>query len=154
MASLIRQASEDPSRDGHSGSLWQGGADDVASGEHFDVIVLCAEEFQPASHIIAKPGTQVVHAPNDDSGHPLSREQATVAIAASRVAARAFREGKKVLISCMQGRNRSGLVTALALHRLYGMAGDRCAQYVKQKRENALTNPYFTDFLAKIKASA
>jgi hypothetical protein len=154
MPFLIRQAQPHPSRDGHQGSLWLGGADDVISDDGYDVIILCADEFQPAAHIIARPGVQVVHAPNDDSESPLTRDQATTAIAASRVAARAFKKGKKVLVSCMQGRNRSGLVMALTLHRLYGMAGERCRTYIRAKRPHALTNPSFNAFLDSIKARA
>ncbi len=152
MPYLIRQAQPDPTRDGHRGSLWLGGASDVGSGEHYDLIVLCADEFQPEAHVIARPGTEVVHAPNDDSEKPLTRDQAAIAIMASRRAARAFREGKKVLVSCMQGRNRSGLVMALTLHRLYGMAGERCRSYIRSKRPHALTNDSFNKFLDQLKA--
>ncbi len=120
MPFLIRQASPHRNRDGHTGSLWLGGADDVtkAHDDGFNVVVLCADEFQPARHIIATEDMEVIHAPNDDSENPLTRDQLTVAIAASRVVVKRFKEGKKVLVSCMQGRNRSGLVMALALHRL------------------------------------
>lgn len=152
MPYLIRQAVKHSAREGHTGSLWLGGADDVASGEHYDLIVLCADEFQPEAHIIAKPGTEVIHAPNDDSERPLTRQQACVAIAASRAVAKAFKSGKKVLVSCMQGRNRSGLVMALTLHRLYGMAGERCRGYIRAKRPHALTNDSFNAFLDNIKA--
>lgn len=152
MAHLIRQAVA--FREKHGGSLWQGGADDVtkAHGDGFDVIILCADEFQPARHIIATELMEVVHAPNDDSENPLTRDQLTTAIAASRVVAARFREGKKVLVSCMQGRNRSGLVTALALHRLYGMTGERCRGYIRSKVPHALTNPSFNKFLDSLKA--
>lgn len=150
-AYLIRQAVSS-TREGHNGSLWLGSADEVASGTPYDVIVLCADEFQPPAHIIAGPSTQVIHAPNDDSEKPLTRAQACIALAASRAVARAFREGKKVLVSCMQGRNRSGLVMALTLHRLYGMAGERCRGYIRAKRPHALTNESFNAFLDAIKA--
>ncbi len=150
MAHLIRQSV--PIREAHGGSLWQGGADDVTSSAGYDVIILCADEFQPARHIIATKDMEVVHAPNDDSEKPLTREQLTTAIAASRVAASRFRDGKKVLISCMQGRNRSGLVTALTLHRLYGMAGERCREYIRSKVPHALSNPSFNKFLDSLQA--
>jgi protein-tyrosine phosphatase len=152
MAHLIRQSTSH--RESHGGSLWQGGADDVtkAHGEGFQVVVLCAEEFQPARHIIATEDMEVIHAPNDDSEKPLTRDQLTTAIAASRVVASRFRQGKKVLVSCMQGRNRSGLVTALALHRIYGMAGERCRGYIRSKVPHALTNPSFNKFLDTLKA--
>jgi len=148
MAYLIRQAV----LEGHTGSLWLGGADDIGSGDHYDLIVLCADEFQPKAHLIAKPGTQVLHAPNDDSERPLTREQAWIAITASRAVTKAFREGKKVLVSCMQGRNRSGLVMALTLHQLYGMDGEWCRGYIRSRRPHALTNDSFNTFLGNIKA--
>lgn len=151
MPYLIRQAVAHAAREGHTGSLWLGAAHEVTE-EGYDVIILCADEFQPEAHIIARPGVQVVHAPNDDSENPLTRQQACIAISASRTAAKAFREGKKVLVSCMQGRNRSGLVMALTLHRLYGMAGERCRGYIRAKRPHALTNASFNRFLDSIQA--
>lgn len=158
MAHLIRQSV----RENHGGSLWQGGATDVMSGVRYDLIVLCAEEFQPEAHLIVRerfpndtrPEPKVLYAPNDDSENPLTRAQLTIAIGASRVVAKSFREGKKVLVSCMQGRNRSGLVTALALHRLYGMAGERCRGYIRARIPHALTNPSFNKFLDSLKARA
>lgn len=153
MPYLIRQAVPHAAREGHTGSLWLGGAQDIGAGVHYDLIILCADEFQPEARIIADPSkTEVIHAPNDDSENPLTRDQACIAIAASRAAAKAFKAGKKVLISCMQGRNRSGLVMALTLHRLYGMAGERCRGYIRAKRPHALTNPSFNAFLDSIKA--
>ena len=150
MAHLIRQAT----RECHPGSLWQGGADDVTGNAGYGLIILCAEEFQPAANLIAKPGTQVFYAPNDDGEKPFTRAQLTIASAASRAAVKGYREGRKVLVSCMQGRNRSGLVTALTLHRLYGMSGERCRGYIRARVPNALTNPDFNRFLDTLKAKS
>ncbi len=178
MAVLIHR-SRNPKR----GTLWQGGLDDVVSPTtHYDVIVLCADEFQPdlddlsrtwqtghqpglddlsrtwqtghqpEASLVVKPGTEVVHAPNDDSEKPLTREQVTLAIQAARRVARAYAQGKQVLISCMQGRNRSGLVTALTLHLLYGLSGDKARAFIRSRVPNALTNPHFERFLSKVPA--
>lgn len=160
MASIIRAASPHPNRDGHTGSIWQGGVDDLmpSAREPFDVIILCAELREYEYHglspqDIANRFRAEVHcSPNDDGERPFTREQATRALQASRLVCKRFQAGKKVLVSCMQGRNRSGLVSALALHRLYGMAGERCIKYIQNKRANALTNPEFNKFLDQLAA--
>jgi hypothetical protein len=148
MATLLHRA-----RTG-SGSLWQGGMDDVIqSGDEYDVIVLCAEEFQPKRSVFLRPQDKasVIYAPNDDSGTPISKAQADIACRAARQVAHEYRSGKKILVSCMQGRNRSGLVSALTLHLLYGMSGKDAMGFVKDRIPNSLVNPSFNRFLEAVK---
>lgn len=136
-----------------TGSLWQGGAEDVVNPDSpHDVLVLCADEFQPEASLFLRPGhgKTLIYAPNDDSEKPLTRAQLDLAIPAAKQVSRAFREGKNVLVSCMQGRNRSGFVMALTLHLLYGMSGDSAARFIRSRRQNALMNPHFNAFLQKI----
>jgi protein-tyrosine phosphatase len=68
--------------------------------------------------------------------------------------ARRIREGRTVLVTCQQGRNRSGLVTALTLVALTGASGNRCARAVKARRHSpygeALCNRDFLDLLRSI----
>jgi len=147
MATLLHRA-----RTGN-GSLWQGGMDDVIqSGDEFEVIVLCAEEFQPKRSIFLRPQDRasVIYAPNDDSETPISKAQADIACRAARQAAHEYRSGKNILVSCMQGRNRSGLVSALTLHLLYGMSGAKTIEFIKSKVPNALMNPSFVKFLESV----
>lgn len=107
----------------------------------WDVLVLCAEEYQPFPQEF--PGLEVIRAPNDDADRrPTLKEKDLARDAGIRAAAR-VREGKRVLVTCMQGRNRSGLVAAIALHYLTGASGEACARKVKAMREGALSNPHF-----------
>lgn len=107
----------------------------------FDMVVLCALEWQePASEY---PGLTVVRAPMWDG----DEVPTVIAHKAARAAARAIRAGRRVLIVCNQGRNRSGLVTALALWYLTGAPGAACMQAVQARRPNALTNPTFALYL-------
>jgi hypothetical protein len=147
MATLLHRA-----RTG-TGSLWQGGHDDVMnSGDQYDVVVLCAEEFQPKRSVFLRPRdkTNLLYAPNDDSGTPLTKDQANIACRAARQVAHEYRSGKKILVSCMQGRNRSGLVSALTIHLLYGMSGRESKKFVKARIPNALVNDSFNRFLGVI----
>jgi protein-tyrosine phosphatase len=52
-------------------------------------------------------------------------------------------------VTCWAGRNRSGLVTAIALHKLTGFSGVQCVRIIRKARPLALTN---LQFRAAIKA--
>jgi len=110
--------------------------------------VLCANEFQPPANVF--PGVRVIHAPNDDAPRRPTRRELRVAEEAAREVAHAVRSRTPTLVTCMAGRNRSGLVTALALRYLTGEAGCPCACHVRDKRPNALSNAYFFDHLARL----
>jgi len=134
------------------GTLYQGSAPtpglDVAL-RGFTVLVLCAEEFQPPAFWY--PRVQVIHAPNDDRFELPTREELAGAIAAARQVSVALKAGQKVLVTCRMGINRSGLVSALALHMTYGMSGREAIRLVKQKRKpRALTNPGFVEVLSRL----
>lgn len=142
--------------------LWQGsypepGREVSASG--FDVLVLCAIELQTPEE--EYPGVTVIHAPNeDDSSKPLSRSKLNVALKAAKQVVSAVQEGKKVLVTCAAGLNRSGLVTGIALHLLHGWDGTKCVKTVQEKRTplttrsgevlTALCNPEFVKSLVKL----
>lgn len=134
--------------------LWQGSQPiegDAVAKAGYKVLVLCADEYQPPVDRFV--GLEdVIYAPNDDGWRPFSPlQKVTAQIAAARVADY-VRKGKNVLVTCMQGRNRSGLVSALALHNLYGWGGTRCVDYVQSRRMNALTNDEFVNYLRTIRA--
>jgi protein-tyrosine phosphatase len=120
----------------------------------FDVLVLCAMEFQAPAH--EYPGVYVVHAPNDDSVEfPLTREKLKIAMQAAHVVADEVSHGRQVLVTCAAGLNRSGLVSALALHFLFGWAGDACIHRVRKKRRvksgmNSLCNGEFVQVLQRL----
>lgn len=118
----------------------------------FHVLVLCASEHQiPAVHF---PGVEVLHiALKDDSSKPVSdTEWATIEHTAKRVMRR-LRAGRRVLVTCAAGLNRSGVITAAALHYLTGHAGHRTAAVVSRRRvvhgTNALYNQAFVSALTQ-----
>lgn len=123
--------------------IWQGSIPPEGSTlaeKGVDVLVLCAEEHQPPSSRF--PGVRtVIHCPLDDSV-PTPQEM-ILARKAAREVAQASKRGRRVLVTCIQGRNRSGLVIALALVELTGRSGRRVVQHVQSRRRDALTNHYF-----------
>jgi len=114
----------------------------------FDMLILCAMEYQPPAAMY--PDVEVVHAPNDDPDREPTRAELDIARAAAGRAARWILRGKSVLVTCQQGRNRSGLVSAFALHYMTGIAGDVAGLCVRARRKNALTNKWFWRELAKL----
>jgi len=66
----------------------------------------------------------------------------------------AVREGKRVLVACAGGRNRSGLVVALAVHQLLGCSGAQALHLVQSRRENAVNNQTFARHLASLWSSS
>src|SRR6185436_7074108 len=110
----------------------------------FDMLVLCAFEFQPPHQMMAYapcppefrdepfPGVEVVHAPNDDNYYePPPRYVLKAAVQTADIVAQKIRAGGKVLVTCWQGWNRSGLVSALTLHKLCGFSGAECVRHVQ-----------------------
>ncbi len=118
------------------GRLAQGSAPPPGVRLPFDVIVLAAEEYQPNL-----PGYEVLHVPLDDSGPPpTAHERRLIRENAPRIARR-VRAGKRVLVTCRQGRNRSGVLAGLALVEL-GLPSHEAARRIQLFR-NGLTNPHF-----------
>lgn len=138
----------------NGGVLVQGDAASAcACHDGFDLIVLCAEEF-PVFKVKAfhppNARARLLYAPNDDA--TLTGRQLCVAMQAAQIVSIAVMRGQKVLVTCMQGRNRSGLVSALAVHMLYGMSGRNAANLVRRRRTKAmaLTNDSFNSLLNRI----
>ena len=130
--------------------LWQGAKPPLGDAVRLAgvrVLVLCAQEYQPSRNDF--PGVRVIRAPNDDADRPPSVEEMTVALDAAGVVAQYVRNGARVLVTCQQGRNRSGLVTALALHRLMRFPGRECVRMVQEARPGALTNEHFVRALVR-----
>lgn len=114
--------------------------------EGFQVLVLCAEELQtPAA---AYPGVVVVHAPLDDGR--LDDRQLHIASQAAQAVVACVRQGWRVLTTCAQGRNRSGLVNGIALQRLTKLPGADCRRRIQAARPGALTNPHFARYLDQL----
>jgi protein-tyrosine phosphatase len=121
--------------------LAQGSAPPVDVRLPFDVIVLAAKEFQPEI-----PGYEVIRVPLDDGPRPTREEQTRIRDTAYEVA-RLVRDGRRVLVTCWQGRNRSGVIAGLALVEL-GVPGPRAARRIRRIR-NGLTNPHFLEMVIR-----
>ncbi len=132
--------------------LWQGSRPPVGSKikvAGFQLLVLCAEEYQPPAYEFH--GVDVYHAPNQDNALLApSRDQLAIALAAATKVADILQTQRPVLVTCWMGLNRSGLVTALALHKSLGISGAEACALVKRVRPWALSNPQFVECLARI----
>jgi len=120
--------------------------------------VLCAREHQYPS--LYFPDVAVANAPNDDNAAygPLTREKLQTALQAAHRVVKTVKAGKAALVTCAAGLNRSGLVSALALHLLYGWSGDRCIKQVRSRRPSKkmikpLSNSDFTRVLRNLPGS-
>jgi len=115
----------------------------------FDVLVLCAQEFQPDEGRF--PGLQVIHVPFDDDPTTLpDRSVLRGVVEAGQHVANALSEDKKVLVTCWMGLNRSGLVSALALHLLLDLPGREIVRMIRSKRHGALSNPIFAELVHRL----
>jgi hypothetical protein len=92
---------------------------------YFDVVVLCAVELQDL-----KFPCHVVKAPLDDA-KPTPKEIQT-ALSAARTINVMRKRGKRVLVTCAAGVNRSAFIAALALM----MAGDSAQMAISKIREH------------------
>lgn len=122
--------------------------DDAVERAGFKLLVLCAKEFQPRSAELGFRGScKVLHAPIDDARlTPL--EVMTVKEAALDVA-RSVAAGRKTLVTCHMGLNRSALVTALAMLRLRpNLTAEVCIRVIRARRsKHALFNPHFVNLI-------
>lgn len=112
----------------------------------FDVLVLCAEEFQPDR-------TQfhgvTIRCPIPDA--VLDNSQLARALIAAKATAEGLAVGRRVLVTCMAGLNRSAFVAALALGRLTRKGADEVISIVRTRRHpQALSNQYFVTILRHI----
>ena len=140
------------------GNLWIGNAPPITSVHErgfgleplsgsFDTLVLCAREYQLHGSLFAVE--EVIHAPMDDELCPVKLGTSTMAISAARKVAKKLAMGEHVLVTCLAGRNRSGLVCALAL--CLGESDFSAAESIRLVRNargvNSLANPFFVKFL-------
>lgn len=132
--------------------LWIGSAPPVGElvGQQFHVLVLCAVEYQPPDERF--PNVLVVRAPMTDMGARMTEDEADIALAAGNVVAYHVRKRQNVLVTCAQGRNRSGLVAGIAFSKLFPRL--KCAQIVSSIRQvrgkDALSNTDFVDLLCAL----
>jgi hypothetical protein len=134
-------------------NLWQGSKHSISrflDRYKFNVLVLCAEEWQPPRSMFPD-SVEVIYSPNaDDPFRDPTRNELLRAVHSGRRVAIAVRKNRKVLTTCMAGLNRSGLVNAIALHFLTGDDGRTCMRRVRLKRLGALSNDRFQEVLSRV----
>jgi protein-tyrosine phosphatase len=120
-----------------------------APGRHscVDAIVLAAEEYQFSADMF--PGAEILHAPlDDDPSRPMRADEIGIAARAGARVARRLRAGKRVLVTCAMGLNRSGLIAAIAMQDVWGMGADEIIGRLRRARGKwALSNPNFEQLL-------
>jgi len=113
---------------------------------HFDVVVFAAEELQPK--IKAPAGCYLFKLPMDDDIYrPVPAAAGQVLHQTASVLASYLAGGSRVLTTCAQGRNRSGILTALTMMYCFRMPARDVIQIIQRKRKHALTNTMFTQWL-------
>jgi protein-tyrosine phosphatase len=136
------------------GRLAQGGYPGAHPGlfQAFDVVVYMAEEAQPK--IKCPPGKLALYGPMDDDIYrPVPREIGRQLHMLAQQCAQHASYNKRVLITCMQGKNRSGLVMGLTLLKLYpGWTPEQAITIIRRNRklaggDIALSNTMFEQYL-------
>jgi len=115
---------------------------------HADVLVLCAEEHQ-ARGLKAPQGKQIVRLGfDDDIYRPIPPEAGQIFHAHAKQLGKLAINGRKVLITCAMGLNRSGLITALTLMHGYKMRPSEAIKLIRGRRSpDCLCNPMFEQWL-------
>jgi len=113
----------------------------------FTGVVFMAREYQPKAS--RYPGVRVIAFPLDDFGFPLKTVESDAVNDIANNVIQEIRRGGKVLVTCMAGRNRSGLVVATVLCKMKELSGEKAVYLIRQLRFNALTNPQFVDHLVR-----
>ncbi|MER7844615.1 protein phosphatase [Kitasatospora sp. NPDC096077] len=130
--------------------LWMGGhyctppggeLEPVVVGRQFDLVVSL---FTLPGH---GPAAGVEHVVREVPDAPLSPGQLLAVQEAAEFTASAVRRGRRTLVRCRSGYNRSGLVAAQALVHL-GHEPAGAVRLVRERRSLwALNNPVFVDYL-------
>lgn len=138
-------------------NLWVGGVptNPAAVIKDFDALVLSAKEFQDVFPVHMYPNFTVIHAPLVDD-KPSSEDIVTALSAALRVY-ELNEEGKKVLVTCAAGVNRSAMIAALAMV-IAGVKADKAIDKIRKNRKaisgaTPLFNPYFVNVVRTIDAA-
>lgn len=125
----------------YMGAMMAGPTRDEARSGRFHVIVHCAREVVPVGPL--HRGSVMLFSPFADTKTPLDAETLSRVKEAARKVHLARRQGKRVLVACAMGLNRSGLVTGLAL-RLAGASPEHAVSMIREARgPDALSNEAF-----------
>lgn len=116
--------------------------------KHADILVLMAEEHQE-KRLKPPPGKAIIRLGFDDNSYqPIPVEAGKIFHAHAKQLGAAVLAGRKVMITCHMGLNRSGLMTALTLMHAYRMPPADAIKLIRGRRHNdCLGNPMFEQWL-------
>lgn len=136
-------------------NLWQGGTagdDEMIQNRGRDRARITSEDFDTVITMYASAQAvdwhvkEFRHGIYDSDMRDFDSEELFETVRAAHLE---WKKGKKVLIRCQAGWNRSGLVMALVLIR-DGMAAPEAIKLIRETRSrHALCNNHFVDFLLK-----
>jgi protein-tyrosine phosphatase len=133
-------------------NLWQGAIppQGIFLSNKFDLVIFAAKEYQPLRS--SYPNIDIIYAPNyDNSKIEMDDIAINIANQAADLAASALRDNKKVLVTCHAGINRSGLIVALSIHKLFpDIPMTDIINIIRKKRTGALTNKLFVKYLLSL----
>jgi protein-tyrosine phosphatase len=129
------------------GTLWQADADPNIFAKLRErgltpAMVIDLQEL-PAPGLPLDGSVLYTHWPIDDGALPDERLLAAVEAAACAY----IEQGGRVVTMCAQGRNRSGLVSALIAAQVLGLTGANAADHVRSRVPEALSNAEFAAWL-------
>jgi hypothetical protein len=141
----------DPPTELVEGRLWHGGCPvdfDWARRTGVEVVVdlADADTYPPADEI---DGLTYLKCPLVD--HDTVPDPALTLRLASLVAGLAG-DGRRVLVHCTFGRNRSGLLATLVVRELLGVTGAEALAHVQERRHRAVNNEAFAAWLRSLPA--
>ncbi|MER7770636.1 protein phosphatase [Kitasatospora sp. NPDC096140] len=130
--------------------LWMGGHYFTPPGGELEPAVV-RHEFDLVVSLFTLPGhgpaPGVEHVVREVPDDPLSAGQLLAVQEAAELTTAAVRRGRRTLVRCHSGYNRSGLVVAQALVGLGRDTGE-AVRLVRERRSPwALNNPVFTEYL-------
>lgn len=128
-----------------SNRLWVGACPPPADLPAFDLLILAAQEYQPDLPFHGR----IIRCPIPNA--PLSVHQISMAIVTAKEVTEAMARGRRTLVTCVTGLNRSALVAGLALGRLTRMSVDQIVDHMRRRRgAMALSNAYFVALLRSV----
>lgn len=141
----IKSGSSLGSPGGHEAHLYVGSLGGRESGDYGPVVEDVILLHEPRVPWTRTAGVRVAQFPFADGPGPIRVEDQRVIDLAVSYLEEALRAGHRVAVLCRYGRNRSCLVTALALRRLWTTVPSRpIVDLLRSKRGSAsLSNPYF-----------
>lgn len=113
----------------------------------FTVLMLCSDTYQPLDS--GFPGVEIVRRPFMDRPFSVQPEAQNLALKAGELIYQRMKQGRRCLVTCNEGRNRSGLVCAIALAEC-GMDPQAAGLLIRDRRLGALTNMDFRGMLERI----